>query len=66
MNPIYTITAIGAGAHASTPEAGKNALTALLTLVSRLPLADCPQVEYVKETGETVPSWRCKWKSTGN
>ena len=54
-NPIYTITAIGAGAHASSPEAGKNALTALLDLVSRLPLAECAQVEYVKKLVKLFP-----------
>ena len=32
------ITAVGKGAHASTPEGGKNALTALLELLSSLPL----------------------------
>ena len=54
-DPIYTITAIGAGAHASSPEAGKNALTALLDLVSRLPLAECAQVEYVKKLVKLFP-----------
>lgn len=54
-DPIYTITAVGAGAHASSPEAGKNALTALLNLISRLPLAECPQTDYVKKLTELFP-----------
>ena len=32
------ITAIGEGAHASTPEEGKNALASLLLLLDRLPI----------------------------
>lgn len=31
----------GLGTHASTPEEGQNALTALITLLCRLPLSDC-------------------------
>ena len=54
-DPIYTITAVGAGAHASSPEAGKNALTALLNLISRLPLEECPQPDYVKKLTELFP-----------
>ncbi len=54
-DPIYTITAVGAGAHASSPEAGKNALTALLNLVNRLPLAECAQKDYVKKLTGLFP-----------
>lgn len=39
------ITAVGAGAHASTPEDGNNAITGLLSLLIRLPLAPCGQVD---------------------
>lgn len=35
------IVCSGQGTHASTPEEGNNALTALITLLSRLPLASC-------------------------
>ena len=52
---VAYITAIGKGAHASTPEEGINALTALLILLTRLPLADCPQVEALKELLELMP-----------
>src|SRR5690606_7264609 len=37
---IVTIQAAGAGAHASMPETGVNAITALLTLITQLPLAN--------------------------
>ena len=37
---ILTIEATGVQAHASRPNEGKNAITAMLTLLSRLPLAD--------------------------
>ena len=50
---------------ASTPEAGKNALTALLTLVSRLPLADCPQAEYVKKLVKLFPHGDVNGKALG-
>lgn len=50
-----TITAAGVGAHMSTPEEGNNALTALLTLLCRLPFADCAQMECVKHAAELMP-----------
>ena len=37
---IYTIHARGQAAHASTPQEGKNALTATLQLLAELPIAD--------------------------
>ena len=37
---ILTIEATGKQAHASRPHEGKNAITAMLTLLSRLPLAE--------------------------
>lgn len=40
---VITITAIGKGAHGSAPGEGKNALTALLLLLSKLPFAECEQ-----------------------
>lgn len=38
------ITAVGEGAHAAGPQAGNNALTGLLTYLTRLPFAPCPQM----------------------
>lgn len=49
------ITAIGEGAHASTPEEGKNALTALLLLISRLPFAPCAQIDALHHLAELFP-----------
>ncbi|MCD8224698.1 MAG: Sapep family Mn(2+)-dependent dipeptidase [Clostridiales bacterium] len=49
------ITAVGKGAHASTPEDGNNALTGLLSLLVRLPFADCPQVEALRKLEKLMP-----------
>lgn len=49
------ITAAGAGAHASTPEDGNNAITGLLTLLARLPFAPCAQIETLKKVLELMP-----------
>lgn len=49
------ITAAGAGAHASTPEDGNNAITGLLTLLARLPLAACGQTESLKKLLALMP-----------
>ena len=38
----------GFGAHASTPEAGNNGITALLTLIFHFPLADCASTRALK------------------
>ena len=64
-DPIYTITAVGAAAHASSPEEGKNALTALLELVCRLPLADCPQTEHLKRLRDLIPHGDVSGKGLG-
>lgn len=50
-----SITAVGKGAHASTPEEGVNALTGLLVLLSRLPLAPCGQVDAIKDLLVLIP-----------
>ncbi|MDO5407478.1 MAG: Sapep family Mn(2+)-dependent dipeptidase [Eubacteriales bacterium] len=50
-----TITAVGKGAHASTPEEGNNALTALLVLLCKLPFAACPQMDAVKSVAALMP-----------
>lgn len=49
------ITAVGVGAHASTPQEGNNAITGLLTLLVRLPFAPCAQVEMLKKVLELMP-----------
>ena len=57
------ITAEGEGAHASTPEEGKNALTALLMLITKLPLASCPQMDAVKSLVKLFPHGDTRGKS---
>lgn len=49
------ITAVGTGAHASLPEGGNNAITALLALLCRLPFAPCPQIDAVKNLADLQP-----------
>lgn len=49
------VHAEGAGAHASKPEDGKNALTALLALLASLELADCGVNESVRKLHRLFP-----------
>lgn len=49
------ILAVGEGSHAARPQNGKNAITGLLALLCRLPLASCPQTEYVKKLVKLMP-----------
>lgn len=49
------ITAEGAGAHASTPQEGKNALTALLALLTSLPLASCELTDRLNSLVKLFP-----------
>ena len=54
-NGCMKIEAFGESAHASTPEKGTNALTALLALVEKLNLADCGQMQAVKALNKMMP-----------
>lgn len=49
------ITAVGAGAHASTPQEGQNALTGILELILALPLAPCRQLELLGSLQALIP-----------
>ena len=49
------ITAIGKGAHASTPDEGNNAITALLFLLTTLPFEDNEQIRLVKRLYSMIP-----------
>lgn len=49
------ILCAGANAHASTPEQGHNAQTALLTLLSALPLADTPSARALRALHRLFP-----------
>ena len=50
-----TVSCSGVNAHGSTPEEGHNAQTALLTLLSALPLADCPSTAAVRALSRLFP-----------
>ena len=54
-NGFLKLEAIGESAHASTPEKGKNALTALLTVIDKMDLAECDQLKYVKALNKMMP-----------
>ena len=60
-----TITAIGAGAHASKPEEGNNALTGLLVLIQRLPFAPCEQISAISRLLELIPHGDTSGKALG-
>ena len=45
----------GKGTHASTPEEGNNALTALIALLCRLPLAELPSTRYLHTLRDLFP-----------
>lgn len=64
-NGYLKLMAVGESAHASTPEKGKNALTALLTLVEKLNLADCGQIQAVKALNKMMPHGDCHGEHLG-
>lgn len=55
----------GVPAHASTPEGGRNALTALIKLLSTLNLDDCDGFKAVKSMAELFPSGETDGTSMG-
>ncbi len=59
------ITAQGDNAHAAHPEGGNNALTGLLTYVTRLPLGDCPQLDCLRGLLELIPHGDLYGKAMG-
>lgn len=59
------ITAVGEGAHASTPQEGKNALTALLLLITKLPFADCAQIRALHHLAMLFPCGDTSGKALG-
>jgi succinyl-diaminopimelate desuccinylase len=50
-----SIICTGQGTHASTPEEGNNALTALITFLSRLPLAACESTQTLQALQTLFP-----------
>lgn len=63
--PIYKVDVMGKAAHASTPQEGKNALTAALRLISRLPLADTEQTRALRALDVLFPYEDVCGKSLG-
>ena len=49
------ITAVGKGCHAAMPETGGNANTALLQVLSGLPLADCGSTRAIRALAKALP-----------
>ncbi len=45
----------GLGTHASTPDQGRNGITALIALLNALPLAKCASAEALRALGELLP-----------
>lgn len=59
------LSAKGMAAHASTPEMGNNALTALLYLLTLLPLADSPGHDCLKALSQMFPHKDTSGKALG-
>ncbi|MBP5606444.1 MAG: peptidase dimerization domain-containing protein [Ruminiclostridium sp.] len=59
------IRCTGRSAHASTPESGINAVTALLTLLSSLPLSDGDQKKMINGLCEVFPSGETDGRNAG-
>ncbi|MEY8338768.1 dipeptidase PepV [Lachnospiraceae bacterium 62-35] len=62
---MVTITAIGKGAHAASPEEGNNALTGLVTFINSLPLHESGAVKALKALGELMPHGDLYGKNLG-
>lgn len=59
------ITAVGVQAHASTPDEGKNAITATLQVLCALPLAEGAAEETVRQLNECFPYGDNRGKAMG-
>lgn len=59
------ITAVGQGAHASTPAEGRNAITGLLVFLTELPLAECEQMTMLRRLLELIPHGDTSGKALG-
>ena len=55
LEPVFEITAMGANAHASTPQMGNNAITGLLELLSRLKFSPSNKIETLKKLYKLMP-----------
>lgn len=61
----YILTAAGVQAHASTPDEGKNAITAMLKALNLLPLADCEAARTVQNLSACFPYGDNRGKALG-
>ncbi len=61
----FRVTATGEGAHASMPERGNNAQTALIQMLAALPLADCGSTRAIKAFSELFPHGDTAGKALG-
>jgi len=64
-NGCLKVEAFGESTHASTPEKGTNALTALLALIGKMNLADCGQMQAVKALNKMMPHGDFNGKNLG-
>ncbi len=53
--PVFVVEAKGQAAHASTPQEGKNALTAMVRLAAQLPLAQSQGISVLKALDRLFP-----------
>ncbi len=53
--PSLTVSCKGKNAHAASPQEGNNAITALLALLDRLPLASCPSSDALRAMHALFP-----------
>ncbi len=65
LDPVFSVTAQGVNAHASTPDKGNNAITGLLRLLARLPFAPCARVDVIKGLEKLMPHGDTKGKHLG-
>lgn len=65
INGAVRIKAAGKSAHASTPEAGINAVTALISLLNRLPLSDGKQKDILRGLESIFPFGETDGNSVG-
>ncbi|HNX13768.1 MAG TPA: Sapep family Mn(2+)-dependent dipeptidase [Oscillospiraceae bacterium] len=62
---VYRVTVTGEGAHASMPERGNNAQTALIKMLASLPLADCRSTRAIKAFNALFPHGDTSGKALG-
>lgn len=62
---ITEITAVGTGAHAAYAQTGNNALTGLLTFLTKLPFAPCQQIDAVCKLAKLIPHGDVYGKALG-